>query len=181
MHERKRTFGHRALLTALACAGVAVASAPDTAHATVEIAADVEADVPVGIELDAAPAFAVRLGYQLHLPAIVLTPEIGVHHASFDPDPTLLRGIAGARLGIGEIFRVGAYAHVGFARLAFDSPSGDGSETAFSYDVGAFLDFTLLPLLNIGVHTGYGHVDAIDDDAEALNWIPLGVHVALIL
>jgi hypothetical protein len=172
-----RMGGLGSLLSLLAAAGVGLV-APD-AGAAVAIAGDLEADVPVNSDLDAATGLALRLGWQLHLPALELTPEIGWHYASFGDPLTLHRGIAGVRVAFGEIFRFGGYAHVGVAREAFDIPGAEDA-TRFSYDIGGFFDFTLLPLLNAGVHAGYGRVDG-GDSGEPLKWIPVGIHVALIL
>jgi len=166
-------------LAALACAAAGL-FASQTAHAdigSIGIAADVEADIPVDSDLDTATGFAGRLGYRLHLPLFILTPEVGVHYASFDSNPSMLRGIAGARIGFGEIFRFGAYAHVGYGSLSFDA--GGDDLTGVTFDAGGFFDFTLLPMLNVGVHAGYGHLDV--EDADALKWIPVGVHLELVL
>ena len=149
---------------------------PSTARAEVAIAADLELDVPADYDLETAPAFAVRLGWQLRLPLIAFTPEVGYHHVSFGDDVTIDRGFAGARLGIGEVFRVGAYGHVGVGHATYDSVAGD--VTDLTVDVGGFLDFTLLPLLDVGVHAGYGRVKA--DGRTSLAWLPFGVHAALI-
>jgi hypothetical protein len=169
-----RSFG--SVMTALAIAGAGVL-ASSTARAGVGIAADVEADVPVDSEADTALGVAARLGYRVHLPLFVLIPEVGIHYASFDSNPELLRGIAGARIGLGEIVRFGAYAHAGVGELSFDNGAEDVS--GFTFDAGAFVDFTLLPYLNMGVHAGYGFVDV--SDADSLRWVPLGVHVELVL
>lgn len=161
-------------LFALLCA------APDIARADVALAADLELDVPVDAEvIDTGPAFAIRLGYQMHLPLFTLTPEIGFHYASFDPEPTLYRGILGARLGFGELLRFGVFAHIGYGHASIDTPIGDASHSAFTFDLGAFLDLTMLPLIDLGVHVGYGSLSA-DDDGSALKWIPVGVHAALV-
>jgi hypothetical protein len=151
-----------------------------TARADLAIAADLEADIPVSPDLlDTGPGFAIRIGYQLHLPLLTLTPEIGFHYASFDPEPTLYRGIAGARLGIGEVLRGGIFAHVGIGQASIETVLGDASHTAFTFDVGAFLDLTILPLIDVGIHVGYGHLSP-EGNEDALAWVPLGVHVALV-
>jgi len=169
-----RRFGSATVALAIAGAGVL---ASRTAHAGVGIAADVEADIPVDSEADTAVGVAARIGYRVHLPLFVLIPEIGIHYASFDSNPALLRGIAGARIGFGEIVRFGGYAHAGVGSLSFDNGADD--VTGFTLDVGAFLDFTLLPYLNMGAHLGYGFVDVTD--ADSLRWVPLGIHVELVL
>ena len=163
-------------MTALVIAGAGVlASRP--AHAGVGIGADVEADIPTNGNLDTAVGVAGRLGWRLHLPLFVLVPEVGIHYASFGSNPALLRGIAGARIGFGEVVRFGAYMHAGVGSLSFDNGAADTS--GFTFDAAGFIDFTLLPYLNMGVHAGYGFVDVSDGDA--LHWVPLGVHVELVL
>ena len=163
-------------LAALVIAGSG-SFAAKTAHAELGIAADVESDVPVDSEADATLGLGARLGYRLRLPLFLLVPEVGIHYASFGSNPRLLRGIAGAQIGFGEIFRFGAYSHIGVGSLSFDSGAND--TTGFTFDAGGFFDFTLLPKLNVGVHAGYGFVDV--SDAGALKWVPLGVHVELVL
>ena len=171
----------RGLQMGLAAAALlALWAAPSTARADLTIAGDLEADVPVSLEgISAGPGFALRIGYQLHLPLVTLTPEIGFHYASFDPEPTLYRGIAGGRLGIGEVFRVGVFAHIGIGHASIDTGLIDASHTAFTFDLGAFLDLTILPLIDIGIHVGYGNLSP-DGDGDALQWIPIGAHVAIV-
>jgi hypothetical protein len=160
-------------------AGASLWLAPSTARADIALAADLELDVPIGMGVDTAPAFALRLGWQLHLPALVITPEVGYHRVSFGDELTLNRGFAGGRIAIGEVFRIGAFAHVGFANATFQSAAGDQDSTDVTYDVGGFFDFTLLPLLDVGVHAGYGRARA-DESEDPVQWVPIGAHIALI-
>jgi len=172
-----RRFSSALLALASAAAGLFASQTARADIGSIGIAADVEADIPVDSDLDTATGFAGRLGYRLHLPLFVLTPEVGVHYASFDSNPSLLRGIAGARIGFGEVFRFGAFAHVGYGSLSFDVGGDDLS--GVSFDIGGFFDFTLLPMLNLRVHAGYGQLEV--DDTDALKWIPLGVHLELVI
>ena len=66
-----------------------------------------------------------------------------------------------------------------FAKTVTDVP-GASDSTELTYDIGALLEFTLLPLLNVGVHAGYARVEA-DDGGDPLEWIPIGVNVTLVL
>lgn len=164
-------------LALAACTGAWLA--PSTAHA-LQLGADLEYDIPTTDgDIDSALGFALRLGWPLHLPALVLTPEIGYHHANFSDDITLNRGFVGARIAIGEIFRIGAYGHVGVGNVTYHIPGPDQDVTDATYDIGGFLDFTLLPLLNVGVHAGYGYLKG-DDNFDALGWVPIGVHAELV-
>jgi hypothetical protein len=152
--------------------------APSRACAAVAVAGDLEVDAPSDTDADTALAFAVRLGWQLQVPLLVVTPEVGYHHVAFADELTLDRVFAGLRLGIGEVFRVGAFGHVGVGHAVFHSPEEGQGVTDVTYDVGGFLDLTLLPLLDVGVHAGYGRVRA--DGRGAVQWVPVGVHLALI-
>ena len=167
--------------------------APNIARADTTIAGDLDLDVPVSADYaKTGGGFGIRIGQQLHLPLISLNPEIGFAYASFADrksdigvgGPTIYRGIVGLRLGLGEILRFGVLAHVGYGYISVDVPASlkldDPSHTAFTYDAGIFLDFTALPLLNIGVHAAYNHVSG-KGELEPLHWVQLGAHAALVL
>ena len=79
------------------------------------------------------------------------------------------------RIGFFEVLRPGVYAHVVVGHLNTDLPNV--SHTDFSYDVGAFLEFTVLPILNIGVHAAYNRLTG---DPLPLEWATVGGHVALV-
>jgi hypothetical protein len=142
------------------------------------IAGEIDFALPVDSPAKSGWGFGIRLGEQLHVPLVVLTPEIGFAYHDFSGDfaPTVYRGLAGLRLGIGEIIRPGAFVHLGIGRFAIDIP---GSHTAFTYDAGAFLDFTLLPLINLGIHAAYNHINS-GNHLSGFQWVTLGAHVALV-
>lgn len=161
---------------------IAVLSA-EPARAETVIAGDLDYVIAINEEpdVDSGGGFGVRLGQQLDVPALVLTPEIGFTYASFGGDAKVYRGIAGLRLGVGEILRPGVFAHAGIGRISVDVPSGitDPSHTAFTFDAGAFLEFTLIPILNIGVHAAYNRQNG-NDEMDAFQWATLGAHAALV-
>jgi hypothetical protein len=167
------------------CAGIALlfaltfTAAPSRAETA--IAADIDFAVPVDTPAESGGGFAIRLGQELHVPLVVLTPEIAFSYHAFSGDyaPEVYRGIAGLRLGIGEVFRGGIFGHLGVGWFEIDVSGTDPSHTAFTYDGGVMLDFTLLPLLNLGVHAAYNHVNG-GDHASGFQWVSLGAHVALV-
>jgi hypothetical protein len=164
------------LVASPAVLAITFAAAP--AQAATAIAGDLDYALPLDSdEADSGGGFAIRIGQQVRLPLIALTPEIGFTYASFSEGPTAYRGIAGLRLGVGEVLRPGVFAHLGIGRLSLPDPLP--SHTAFSYDAGVFLDFTLLPLLDIGVHGAYNRVNG-KDEVSAFEWVTLGAHAALI-
>ncbi|HET6332277.1 MAG TPA: hypothetical protein VFG30_03655 [Polyangiales bacterium] len=159
------------------------AGSSTSAHADTMIAADFEARVPLDLDnVSSGPAFGIRLGQQLHLPLIILTPEIGFNWGSFSDGPTIYRGILGARVGIGEILRFGVQAHIGFGHYSWDIAGEDVSHTGFTLDGGLFLDLTILPLLDLGVHAGYARVSGdAEKGLEPAQWLAFGLHAALII
>jgi hypothetical protein len=172
----RRVAAGAALVATLGCV--------ERARADTVIAADLDFVVPINDEsedISSGAGFGVRLGHQLDAPAVVLTPEIGFTYAGFDGGVKAYRGVGGLRLGVGEVLRPGVFAHAGIGRLSVDVPSGvpDPSHTAFTFDAGAFLDFTLLPFLNIGAHAAYNRQSG-SDELDAFQWASLGAHAALV-
>jgi hypothetical protein len=166
----------------------ALASAPETAHASTTIAVDLDYDVPINADhVKSGGGFGIRIGQELHLPLIVVNPEVGFTYASFDdPGPSTYRGIVGLRAGIGELLRFGLTAHVGYGYANYPADVNipgivniSADHGGFTFDGGLFLDFTALPLLNVGVHAAYNQI-AGKDQIDPMRWIQLGAHAALV-
>jgi hypothetical protein len=173
-------------LRVLIVSGLAVSAWLGTANqarADTAIAVDFEARVPLDLDnVSSAPAFGIRLGQQLHLPLITLTPEIGFNWGAFGDGPTIYRGILGGRVGIGEILRFGVSAHFGLGHFSWEFAGEEASRTGLTLDGGLFLDLTVLPLLDIGVHIAYGRMAGdTDEGVEPIQWLAFGLHAALIL
>lgn len=156
----------------------ALISAP--ASAKTVIAGDLDYAAPINSSAGSGGGFGIRLGQQIHIPLLVFNPELGFtyHGFSHDASPKVYRGIAGLRLGFGEIIRPGVFAHVGLGRLDLGG-TPDRSHTAFTYDGGVFIDFTALPLLDIGVHAAYNRLTA-DDSGPKFEFFTAGAHAALV-
>jgi hypothetical protein len=164
------------IVTGAALLSILFVAGPAAAGPT--IGADLDLGFPVSSSGDTGGGFGIRLGQELHVPLFELTPEIGFtyHNFSGDRGPRIYRGIAGARLGIGEVLRPGAFAHLGFGHFV---PAYGDNSTAFSFDAGGFLDLTIIPLLNVGIHGAYNRVEA-DYDGGAYEFATVGVHAALV-
>lgn len=165
--------------SALICGVLASPAAP--ARADVQVGGDLDYALPIDSRADSGGGFAVRLGWQLHVPMLVLTPEAAFNYEGFSGTygPAVYRGVGGLRLGLGEVFRLGAFTHAGLGRLSADVPAPDPSRTGFTYDLGIFLDFSLMPLLNVGVHGAYNAMPGGDE--PSFQWLTLGAHAELIL
>lgn len=125
----------------------------------------------------------VYFGPRLDLTLLTLTTEIsgGFHDFGGDLDPAIYRLGAGGRLGLGAVIRPSVFAHIGVGHLRFDQPlTGDrDGRTNLAVDVGAALDFTLLPLVDLGVHGSYNVLTASDDE-PAFEWVQAGVHLTFV-
>ena len=157
-----------------------VASAQPTRAAT-EIAGDLDVAVPIDSSFKSGGGFGFRLGNQIHLPMVVLTPELAFTYHDFSGgySAATYRGVAGARPGHRRASEPGVFVHLGLGHLKADVLGFDPSHTGFTYDAGIFLDFTLLPVLNLGVHAAYNHLDG-GDRMDPMAWATLGAHAELI-
>ena len=166
------------VLAALGC----IAASANSARADFMLGVDLDSVLPLQSRAEFGGGFAIRLGDQLHVPAVAFTPELAFSYDKFSKayGPSVYRGVVGARLSIGELIRPGVYAHVGFGKYDLDIPGADPSGTAITYDAGLSLDFTLLPLLNLGVHGSYNVLLGDDEDRERFKWLTLGAHVELV-
>jgi hypothetical protein len=120
---------------------------------------------------------ALRLGQEFDLFLVSLTPEIGGgYHAFGGNDETrLYSGFIGGRLGVGKIVEPSIYGHLGLANT-----KGLENRTAPIMDVGLAIDFTLLPLIDLGLHAGYNAMFP-RDDGSALRFVTLGAQAAIVL
>jgi hypothetical protein len=178
-----KRFASRTLL-AVAAALCAWTLQAGSAHASTTIGADIDMHVPISVnDVNTGAGFGIRLGQELHLPLISLNPEFAFYYASFTKDapPTVYRGVAGGRVGIGELLRFGVLAHVGFGYVDWEPLPDDYSHTGLTYDAGIFLELTALPLLNVGVHATYNRIASADNQPETLHWMSLGLHATVVL
>jgi hypothetical protein len=164
---------------AASCALVLLPTAPAQARdgmAKTVIALDVDYAAPVSeSETDGGGGGALRVGEKLDLVLVSLTPEIGGSYHGFggDRSPQVYRGFIGGRVGIGKVIEPSIFAHVGAGKI-----DGAADYVAPTVDVGAALDLTLLPIVNLGVHASYDTLLA-QDDHSAFDWYILGIHAAL--
>lgn len=168
-------------LTPALLASVLVLASARQAHASSGTAVGVDLDYTHGINepaVGSGTGFNVRLGYKLDLLVVQLTPEIGgaYHTFSGDAGAKFAQGIVGGRLQFGKIIEPGLYAHLGYGHLSAANSDGVSGVTA---DAGVQLDFTLLPLLDIGVHAGYNGM-LKSGDRNAFDSYVLGLHGGIV-
>lgn len=172
-----RTLGFAPHLLSGLVVAVTLASASDAfAFGSNRLALDL--DFVGGIDetgVGAGTGGALRFGRKFDLMVLSLTPEIGgsYHTFSGSAEASEYSGFLGARLGFGKVLEPGVFAHVGVAHLS----SWGIDDTAPAVDAGIFLDLTVLPILDLGVHAAYNAI--LPDGEDAFDWYRLGAHVAL--
>jgi hypothetical protein len=125
----------------------------------------------------------VLLGKRLDLTLVTFGTELslGLHSLPGADKATAYRALAGVNLGIGSILRPSIFAHIGVGHIAVaDDSIPDQSRTGLAGDAGVALDFTLLPLLDIGVQGSYNAISKTSD-TDPFRWLQAGVHATLVL
>jgi opacity protein-like surface antigen len=163
-------------------AGVALWSEDAGASNTLGIALDYTNGIDQP-DTDPGGGLEVYFGPRMDLAILSLTTELsgGFHNLGGDYDPSIYRLVAGGKLGVGVIIRPSVFAHIGVGHLRYDVPitgERDG-RTNLTADAGLALDFTLIPLLDLGIHGSY-NVLAGDDDSDAFEWLQAGVHATFV-
>jgi hypothetical protein len=165
----------RALLLAAAATAATLAMlTPRTASATA-IGADLDLAVPLDSKSETGWGAGLRLGQELHVPALALMPEIAASYYHFGGrfGANLVQGKVGARLSIGELVRPGAFAHIGGG---YNVPDIGSNRFGLAFDGGLFLDFTLIPLVNLGVHGAYNYLSVGATSSDITQWMTIGAH-----
>lgn len=153
------------------------------ADSGVTVAAEVGADIVVSDLGDdetlhaVGPAVALRLGYSFKAPMVRFTPEAKF---AFESPGTPRAGaiMGGARLNLLEVVSPAVFAHAGGLV---------GDIRGFVWDAGVGLDFTLIPLLDIGVYGAFYQTRGATFDfggasfsnRDKYEWVQIGAQAAL--
>lgn len=134
-------------------------------------------------DTDAGAGIDIYFGPRLDLAILTLTTELagGYHDFRGALQPTVYRALAGGRLGVGVGIRPSVFAHLGVGHLRYDELLGAGRDgrTNFAGDLGLALDFTILPLIDVGVQGSYNMI-AAGDNVDAFEWYQAGAHVTFV-
>jgi hypothetical protein len=135
-------------------------------------------------DTDAGAGIDIYFGPRLDLAILTLTTELagGYHDFAGPFEPTVYRALAGGRLGVGVGVRASVFAHLGVGHLRYDELIGTDREshTDFAGDLGLALDFTVLPLVDVGVQGSYNMI-AAGGNVDAFEWYQAGAHVIFVL
>lgn len=122
----------------------------------------------------------LRFGPRLDLKLLTLDAELGLgaHKMGGELSPTVYRGVVGSRLGLALGIRPSIFAHIGVGHVDYASVTPD--LTHLTADVGLALDFTLLPLIDLGAHAAYNTI-AGDGTLSPFSFATVGGHITFVL
>jgi hypothetical protein len=157
-------------------------------EANLMLALDLDYALPLGDDfIKWGGGGAVRIGTEVDLVGFTVTPELTIEFIDFvalphgnanaDVNVTMATGKAGCRIRFGKTVEPGLIAHIGVGHLGGDPSS---ARTSVAWDLGATLDVTVLPLLNIGLQVGLNGLSGANDNG----WFAygtVGVHTAVVL
>jgi hypothetical protein len=138
---------------------------------------DLDLGVPANQKVGLGTGFGFRLGNQIQLEDVEITPEVDFAYLDFGGayGPRLYRAMAGARVGFGDIIRPGAYTHLGLGRYE-PTLTIEQSQWTWEFDAGAFLDVIPDPVFSFGAHAAYNHSSGVDYKRREYDFYTLGMH-----
>jgi len=179
-----RALRHAATLASLAAlaTGICLWSKPAAAESTLGV--DLSYNDANDLSDTHGAGVDVYFGPRMNLEILVLTTEIslGFHDFGGEMDPTVYRAMAGGRIGVGAFIRPSVFAHIGVGHLRYDDPlvsDGRTGRTNVGADLGAALDFTVLPAVDLGIQLSYNVVAGNNDD-PAFDWMQAGAHLVFV-
>jgi hypothetical protein len=126
----------------------------------------------------------VRFGPRLDLWRFQVTPELsaGLHDFGGYLNPTVVRSSVGGKLALDLGLKPTLFAHFGVGRLRYDSEESieRDASTGMAGDVGAALDLSVLPMLEVGMQGSY-NVVGVELKGSRFDWVQFGGHITVIL
>jgi hypothetical protein len=130
-------------------------------------------------KVDEGGGGALRIGFEHDYFLVTLIPEVQLdfHHLTADPsDATITTGKVGGRIRFFKILEPGVFAHAGLGHIGGDRVY---EHTGIAFDAGLTLDLTILPLVDIGLHTAWNRI--FGDEESGVSYVTVGAHLALVL
>jgi hypothetical protein len=131
-------------------------------------------------EIDQGGGAGIRIGLERDYFLVTMIPEVQLNYhrlnANTPDDAVISAAKVGGRIRFFKIIEPGIFAHAGLANIAGDRIY---EHTGIAFDAGFTLDLTILPLVDIGLHTAWNRV--FGDDESGLSYVTAGAHVALVL
>lgn len=131
-------------------------------------------------EIDQGGGAGIRIGLERDYFLVTMIPELQLNYHRFNAntpdDATISAAKVGGRIRFFKIVEPGVFAHAGLAHIGGDRVY---RHTGIAFDAGFTLDLTILPLVDIGLHTAWNRV--FGDDEDGASYVTAGAHVALVL
>lgn len=131
-------------------------------------------------EIDQGGGGGVRIGLERDYFLVTMIPELQLnyHHlnANTPDDATISSAKVGGRIRFFKIIEPGVFAHAGLGHIGGDRVY---EHTGIAFDAGFTLDLTILPLVDIGLHTAWNRI--FGDDEDGVSYVTAGAHLALVL
>lgn len=129
-------------------------------------------------EIDQGGGAGIRVGFERDLFLVTLIPELQLdaHHfnANTPDNATISTAKIGGRIRFLKIIEPGIFAHAGLGHVGGDRVY---EHTGIAFDAGFTIDLTILPLIDIGLHTAWNHIFGEED----ISYATAGAHLALVL
>ena len=168
------------LALSFAIATLTITAAPRLAEARLSLGAEVAPLFAFGEAAEGRVGFGVagRRGDTLPLPPLDITPEVKVawDRLPYAIDVGLVRVMAGGRVAAGAGIKLVLFGHIGYGWGSSEEGGIDLSPDGLALDLGVGLDFTLLPLLDVGVFASYNTLATSGADTH---WISVGGQATL--
>ena len=167
------------MVAAVSCVSTIAESArAEEGERRFRLAIDMDYSIALGEgDTDNGLGGALRFGYPLNLGATSVTPEIGLGYHGFDGSlsPSIYSAFIGGRTTFSGLLAPGLYARLGIAHANEDVGP---SRTVPMIGLGLTLDVSPMPILDVGLHTGYENLFG-SDNANAFDWWTFGGHVGV--
>ncbi|OIP39323.1 MAG: hypothetical protein AUK47_10205 [Deltaproteobacteria bacterium CG2_30_63_29] len=182
------------LVFLLAC-GLALGLFARESQAQIVISAGPSVSVPLGEIADSGTGgvsvttgWSLKgfVGYELPVPLVKATVLVTGGYTMLPTDPpdignadlNITQCLAGARLGLGGFIQPSLMLAVGYGWV-----SGEGSDYTLSHDglsvlAGLGVEFTGVPLFDIGLHTDYNQLHYADGGGVDYQWVDIGLTLA---
>lgn len=131
-------------------------------------------------EIDQGGGAGLRIGLERDYFLVTMIPELQLNfhrlNANTSDDATISAAKVGGRIRFFKIVEPGVFAHAGLGHIGGDRIY---EHTGIAFDAGFTLDLTILPLVDIGLHTAWNRI--FGDDEDGASYVTAGAHLALVL
>jgi hypothetical protein len=183
----RRSFLAAAVIPAVAFAAVSLGSTREAAASGTTIDLDLNLGTAFqsnGVsQVDFSAGGGARIGYRFNIPQsyVYVQPEGGIHYMRFGFNADSLgydyavTVNGGLKLGIQGIVQPNIFGHLGLGALGYAVPGGSEGFIGPALDVGAGLDFRIVPGFLLGAQIAYNSVVVPSGNQDSAKWVTFGL------